>query len=54
MRIPRRFLQGFDKTMLNLIIRIFTPRKNRIDITALKRINLQQFEMYQYSAFVQI
>lgn len=45
---------GFDKTMLNLIIRIFTPRKNRIDITALKRINLRQLEMYQYSAFVQI
>lgn len=44
---------GFDKTMLNLIIRIFTPRKNRIDITALKRINLRQLEMYHYSGFVQ-
>lgn len=44
---------GFDKTMLNLIIRIFTPRKNRIDITALKRINLRQLEMYHYSAFVE-
>lgn len=43
---------GFDKTMLNLIIRLFTSRKNRIDITALKRINLQQFETYYYRSYI--